>query len=118
MFEASKKEITDNPDEMNLVRKIQAFEHDKLTARLCLSSNAMWLRSLAQMAEKQGKADWAEKYTAASEQIAHAHGVIETLDRDGRIARNRNMDLENIVLQQKVIIGQMQKQIENLMKGL
>lgn len=118
MFEASKFEITSNPDEMNLVRKIQAFETDKLTARAALSSNAYWLRQLAQMASKQGKSDWVEKYQAASEQITMAHSMFERLERDCRVARDRNLDLEQILLTQKVTIGQMQKQIENLSKGL
>jgi hypothetical protein len=99
------------------------FDLDFLTiisARLNISNVVMKINlTLDEIREKSpGRMDYIKPMEKSIKDLCESYEVFTQLEAEWRASRQRNLDLENIILNQKVEIDKMKKEIELINKNL
>lgn len=118
MFEGSKREIQNNPVEQKIIDELFARRTTQLIAKVNISTNILWSKENALKSRKKGNEAFALKCDQVVTDMTLTYTAFDDMEKELRISRQRNAELEIQLLRYKTICEQQLTIIGNLEKEL
>jgi hypothetical protein len=112
MFEASKKEVLTN--DQQLIQELQIKALSRLTAKFNLSTVIGWCKDLAWQSRNKNNEDFALKCDQIVSDMTLTFVEFTELEKELRISRQRNADLEIKLIQATKVMDNQKQIIQNM----